>query len=261
MPLPISRINDSNNDKPESNQFLDISFLANEMVNNVKQAGRGFVTLSDGDATNIMNIWLHAEKVDKDTYNIGSNLGIDNSSLIRLKARGLLKGDTKRVSFTNRAKEVVKTMTLGESNAFLKDKKQKSYTEILASMDKRGKKGYRMAERPYDEYSHLICLADDREHAKISELLEEVQQAYGGQVRTSYNAHYPMYEKYDEALGACWINIAYEYHDRSLFIDKYYENEDLNDELNKSKTIPVDFDNWDSFKSQVVQIVGSFIRG
>ena len=42
---------------------------------------------------------------------------------------------------------VITTMSLGEQSQFEKKRQNKSYTEILASMDKRGKKGYRSASK------------------------------------------------------------------------------------------------------------------
>ena len=47
------------------------------------------------------------------------------------------------LEITKRGKTIITTMALGEPNKFETSKQQKSYTEILASMDKRGKKGYR----------------------------------------------------------------------------------------------------------------------
>ena len=57
---------------------------------------------------------------------------------------GFLTGGVDEVKLTRSGKIVITTMALGEVNSFAKAKQQKSYTEILASMDKRGKKGYRI---------------------------------------------------------------------------------------------------------------------
>jgi len=151
MPIPIGLVNPQR-DKPESNGLLDISFLAN--LPSV-EASNGFITLADQDAEDLMKIWLHAKKIDKDTFVIAKEMKVSNKDILRLKSRGLISGGTEKVKFTPRAKTVISTMTLGENNTFLEKKKEKSYSEILASMDKRGKAGFRMAS-VFDENSHLL---------------------------------------------------------------------------------------------------------
>jgi len=142
MPVPIGLVN-GKPEPPENNSFLDMSFLAN--LPPTVEASNSSFELPDKDASDLMEIWLKAKKIDKDTFMINENVDLNNKDLIRLKARGLIKGGTEKISFTPRAKTVITTMTLGENNAFLNKKKEKSYSEILASMDKRGKKGFRTA--------------------------------------------------------------------------------------------------------------------
>jgi len=153
MPIPIATVG-SQPEEVENNHFLDFSFLANHVP--VKEASFNSVVLADQDADQLMKIWLKSEKVAKDTFRISSS-EIDNKDLLRLKSRGFLCGGIDEVKFTAKAKTVISMMALGESNNFLKNKKDKSYSEILASVSKKGKKGYRMAEA-YDENSHLINL-------------------------------------------------------------------------------------------------------
>ena len=154
MPIPIGLVN-GKPEKPENNGLLDVSFLANYMP--TVEASSPMVTLADKDANDIMNIWLHAKKINKDTFVISNDMGLTNKDLIRLKSRGLISGGTEKIKFTSRAKTVVSTMTLGENNKFLEQQKTKSYSEILASMDKRGKAGFRIAN-VFDENSHLLNL-------------------------------------------------------------------------------------------------------
>ena len=71
---------------------------------------------------------------------------ISSRDFYRLKTNNLIYGESNKVSFTDRGKDVIKTMSLGEQNAFLKDSKPKDYHEILASTNKRGKSGYRVAQ-------------------------------------------------------------------------------------------------------------------
>ena len=152
MPIPIGLVNGTP-EAPENRGMLDISFLANHVP--TKEASASMATLADKDAKDLMNIWLKAEKLDNDTFALNDEVGIVNKDLIRLKARGFLSGGTDKVKFTPRAKTVISTMALGENNNFLQKRKEKSYSEILASMDKKGKKGFRIA---FDENSHLLNL-------------------------------------------------------------------------------------------------------
>ena len=153
MPIPIGLVS-GQKDGPENNALMDVSFLFNHM--NTKEASGLSRDVVDKDAADLMKIWLHAKKINKDTFAI-KGIDLDNKDLLRLKARGLVSGGTDSVKFTSKAKTVILTMALGENNDFLKNKKEKSYTEILASMDKRGKKGYRIASM-FDENSHLLNL-------------------------------------------------------------------------------------------------------
>jgi len=155
MPVPIGLVNGKPN-RPESKGLLDISFLAQHIP--TKEASNISITLSDKDAEALMKIWLNAKKVDNDTFVVEESVGLKNKDLLRLKSRGLISGGTEKVKFTSKGRTVISTMALGESNNFLKNKKEKSYTEILASMNKKGKKGYRIAS-VYDENSHLLNMA------------------------------------------------------------------------------------------------------
>ena len=63
----------------------------------------------------------------------------------RLKNMGFISEQSGNIVYTKKAEKVITTMLLGEENKFQKTQKNKSYMEILASMSKKGKKGYRMA--------------------------------------------------------------------------------------------------------------------
>lgn len=55
-----------------------------------------------------------------------------NDDILRLKASGLISGDTEHVKMTQRGKEVIKTMVLTETNALEKSSKNKSYDQRKA---------------------------------------------------------------------------------------------------------------------------------
>jgi len=251
MPVPIQLVNGPT-EKIKSDGLLDISFLANHMP---KEASGLSYGVTDSDADNVMNIWLNAKKIDNETFEIKS-MDIDNQTIIRLKSRGLISGGTDNVKFTSRGKGIVKTMSLGESNNFLNKKKEKSYTEILASMDKRGKKGYRIAaDGVYSEYSHLLTMAahisDLDKMLMLAKLMKDLKKHFpNGKIETSSNYH--SFEMMDEAMGTCWIAISYDKWNQELYIDKYYESEYLNNQNAKNTRIPCEFENYDSMKNNAI---------
>jgi hypothetical protein len=145
MPIPINPINNKEGDKYSGINFqTDYSILFNKMPEIKALSDKKIVTACDNDAKTLMEIWTNAEK-ENEYYKISSKINVSYRDVMRLRTNGLLTGTNEKVQLTDRAKSVIRTMVLGENNNFLKSKKQKSYTEIMASMDKRGKKGYRMA--------------------------------------------------------------------------------------------------------------------
>ena len=141
MPFPIQPVNSRN--KEESSSPVDYSFLLQYSPdNNLRTAGLQIV--SNKDADNLMKIWLKGDKKDKFEYNLDNNL-MASTDLSRLKINGLVQSSGSQYKITEKGKKVITTMTLGEQNQFLRSKREKKYTEIMASMNKRGKKGYRIA--------------------------------------------------------------------------------------------------------------------
>lgn len=135
MPIPIRPRHESN----ERNSYVDYSFL----TRNLPAASKKTVTASNNDASALMKIWTDASS-EGDQFTISSDLGLSQRDITRLKTYGLLAGSSEKVSFTERGKKILTVMALGEGNKFQKDTKEKSYLEIMASMDHRGKAGYRI---------------------------------------------------------------------------------------------------------------------
>jgi len=111
-------------------------------LNDYDQRTKKTVTASNRDAKLLMDIWLKANKVTEDTYKLGQ-IETTSRDIMRLKTLGFITGGTDEVKFTEKGKTVIKTMALGEPNQFDKNKRDKSYTEILAGMKPDGKKGFR----------------------------------------------------------------------------------------------------------------------
>ena len=132
--MPI-RPNYGQPDEPMGHLNIDYSFLLHDYDQRTKIKA----TASNKDAKLLMDIWLHANKTKEDTYQIHTG----NRDIMRLKTLGFITGGTDEVKFTAKGKMIIKTMALGEPNQFDKEKKEKSYTEILASMKPEGKTGLR----------------------------------------------------------------------------------------------------------------------
>ena len=139
MPLPIGKISDQGIESEAGYSGIDYSFLQSIPA---KKTGLQ-VLASDKDADLLVEIWSEAEKIDDDNYKIKPSSKLSSETIQRLKYKGLISGDNQKLSFTDRAKTIITTMALGENNKFLKEQKSKKYTEILASMSIKGKKGYR----------------------------------------------------------------------------------------------------------------------
>lgn len=138
MPVPIMRFPDN---KKDNTNTIDYSFLIDNPV-----PQRKTVVASNQDASLLFKLWENGEKV-KDSIKINKSPDVTAKDILRLKTLGFLVGDINSVQFTRKGKMVITTMSLGEQSQFDKKRQNKSYTEILASMDKRGKKGYRIATK------------------------------------------------------------------------------------------------------------------
>jgi len=136
MPVPIMRVPDKQQDKKTT---MDYSFLLNNPI-----APKKTVVASNRDASLLFDLWANGEKM-ADTVKIKPNPNVTSKDILRLKTLGFLTGDLNVIKFTRKGKLVITTMALGEKSQFEKNREQKSYTEILANMNKRGKKGFRIA--------------------------------------------------------------------------------------------------------------------
>jgi len=146
MPVPIRCLpyyftNQGGEKKPS----IDYSFLFDQMQ--IPSSKRSVVA-SNHDASILYEIWLNGDKIGEHKYRISGVVAsktVTSRDVMSLKARGFVTGGLEEIELTQKGRSIITTMSLGESNAFLKGKKEKNYSEILASMNKRGKKGYRIA--------------------------------------------------------------------------------------------------------------------
>ena len=149
MPVPIKSIPDIMREKEEQH-LMDYSFLAELVPQSTKLKK---VTASNKDASLLFEIWSKSEKINDESLKVSPS--INSKDILRLKSRGFLTGNNDEVKLTKKGRMVVTTMALGEPSQFEKDKERKNYNEILASMDKRGKKGYRIPKYAANNSNNL----------------------------------------------------------------------------------------------------------
>jgi len=147
MPLPIR-----SNPETSHVQSIDVSFLSAPPSEKLTKKSWRYL-VSDQDASLLMRVWLYGKKDDKGIA-IGEEV-LSSRDYYRLKTNNLIFGEKNSVSFTERGKDVIKTMTLAEQNAFAKNKKEKSYHEILANTNKKGKSGFRVANNSLIDLSKI----------------------------------------------------------------------------------------------------------
>lgn len=134
MPIPIMPVKNME----KNNSGIDYSILFNQPVKKT-------VTASNDDAALLFELWEKGERGKKqDVIKVNLSEKVTSKDILRLKTMGFITGNQNEIEFTKKGKMVITTMSLGEGSKFEKNKMPKSYTEILASMNKRNKKGYRI---------------------------------------------------------------------------------------------------------------------
>jgi hypothetical protein len=139
MPVPVNLISDL--DKSFF-QGLDLSTLM-PYVDKPVEGFKKLASASNEDANLLFQIWSSSQKNnDGDSFKIAAD--VNPKDVLKLKTRGLISGGADDIKFTKKGKMVITVMALSEPSKFEKLITGKKYNEILASMDKRGKPGYRV---------------------------------------------------------------------------------------------------------------------
>ena len=139
MPVPINLIKDLDKSFFKG---VDLSMLT-PYINKPVEGFKKLASASNEDANLLFQIWSSSQKsVDGEYFRISSD--VNPKDILKLKTRGLLSGGNDALKFTKKGKMVITVMALSEPSKFEKQTVSKNYSEILASMDKRGKPGYRV---------------------------------------------------------------------------------------------------------------------
>ena len=141
MPMPIMPVNTDSFSRqeidsrmPTVDYGIDVSMLP-FLVDKQSQGG-DLVKVSNFEAGVLFRLWRDGGKTTEEG-NFLIPPTISNSDILRLKASGLISGDTENFQFTLRGKKVIETLVLAENNTFDKDAKTKSLQEIVADNKKR----------------------------------------------------------------------------------------------------------------------------
>lgn len=160
MPLPIRPNHHSSNF-----DGFDLSMLFNGLSSlpiedEATPSNNKIVTASDSDAKKLMDVWRLGKKNGQ--YRYQKNEKISENDFISLKRGGFVDGQPDDFTITWRGQRVIKHMTLSENNAFLKNKKEKKYTEIIASSKKTKKSGYKIASIENPENAKTTFIHENR---------------------------------------------------------------------------------------------------
>jgi len=146
MPIPIMPVNhsplgDNKNEVPTADYGIDVSALPFAIEK--KSKSNNIIKVSNFEAGILFKLWKDAESIDGD--HIPTPDSISNNDILRLKASGLISGGMEDFTFTQRGKDVIKTIVLSEENSLDKNSKTKQFQEVLADKAKKASSGPRLA--------------------------------------------------------------------------------------------------------------------
>jgi hypothetical protein len=143
MPIPIMPQNTSSLERKERDSQisvvdyckLDISDLSG--IIQKRSNYQDMIKVSNLEAGILFKLWKDSKTQScEDFMNVPSEFS--NNDLLRLKASGLVSGDTEKVKFTPRGKEVIVTMVLSEKNDLDKTSSAKTYEQRYAETKPKG---------------------------------------------------------------------------------------------------------------------------
>ena len=148
MPIPIMPMSAPKGDAHvavESPQYfpIDISQIRG-IVRLPDQAPD--LKVSNSDASLLFSFWKKSTTIVRNGVEA---VEVPNEftagDVLRLKALGFISGDTDVVKFTDRGRDVIRDLALGEESQVDKNRIQKPYTEILADKKRMASGGPRLS--------------------------------------------------------------------------------------------------------------------
>jgi len=152
MPIPIMPVNvdalirqemQAQNPAPTVDyNFIDVSSLPISVEKRSKT--QDLVKVSNFEAGLLFRLWNDSGAGPNDE-GVSIPQTVTNSDVLRLKASGLIMGDTEKFTLTDRGKHVLVTMVLGEKNNFDKTSGTKSFEQIVSENKKKASGGPRLS--------------------------------------------------------------------------------------------------------------------
>jgi len=258
MPIPIMGIPDK--DREDKNEgVVDYSFLANHLV--AKPTNKKIVTASNKDASILYEIWSKSEKTKDGKLQVKA-CGIDNKEILRLKTMGLISGGSESIEITSRGKRVITVMALGEVNHFEKSRQDKPYNEILASLSKKNKPGYRTPKFAASSFNNIrLAGLDVTQVRTLADIFNSISdKCYGAELsekKSDDPTETTILIDFRGVEGEVKISVIYL--DGMIMVQKEYTQG--GERATDSVEFPVNYDYPQTTVDNVVEAVDRFRRG
>lgn len=150
MPIPIMPVNTRPLERRERDSRMqdveycqiDVSSLPSSIQKRSKL--QEMLKVSNIEANLLFQLWSESGAGPNDK-NVGIPRSISNGDVLRLKVSGLIAGDTDHFTLTQRGKDVISTLALGEKNSFDKSSETQSYEKMISDRQKKSASGPRLA--------------------------------------------------------------------------------------------------------------------
>jgi hypothetical protein len=150
MPVPIMPVNTDSLMRRERDyqiqptEYCQINVADLPTSFEKKSKFSDLLKVSNNEANLLFRLWSESGAGPNDS-NIVVPSSVDNNDLLRLKACGLIVGDTSSFTMTQRGRDVILTLALGEKNAFDKSSSSNTFEKILSDRQKLASGGPRLA--------------------------------------------------------------------------------------------------------------------
>ena len=148
MPIPIMPMSIPRGDANvavENPQYFPIDITQIRGIVRVQDQSLD-LKVSNSDASLLFSLWKKSQNiVQNGVESVRVPGGFPAGDILRLKALGFISGGIDEVKFTDRGRDVIRDLALGEESQMDKGRIEKPYTEILAEKKKAGRGGPRLA--------------------------------------------------------------------------------------------------------------------
>ena len=150
MPIPIMPVNTGPLERRERDSRMQAVEYCQIDVSNLpvsiqkRSKLQDMLKVSNVEANLLFQLWSESGAGPNDK-NVGIPRSMSNGDVLRLKVSGLIAGDTEHFTLTQRGKDVISTLALGEKNAFDKNSNTQSYEKMVSDRERNSTTGPRFA--------------------------------------------------------------------------------------------------------------------